>query len=67
MDVSVQLYIIIFLFQAIMMFSVCGSRTESMGDKMNAYNMYIQTLSLIKFLMKLNNTSRNNNQDVDIR
>ena len=53
--------------QAIMMFSVCGSRTESMGDKINAYNMYIQTLSLIKFLMKLNNTSRNNNQDVDIR
>jgi len=53
--------------QAIMMFSVCGSRTETMGDKMNAYNMYIQTLSLIKFLMKLNNTSRNNNQDVDIR
>ena len=50
-----------------MMFSVCGSRTETMGDKMNAYNMYIQTLSLIKFLMKLNNTSRNNNQDVDIR
>ena len=50
-----------------MMFSVCGSRTESMGDKINAYNMYIQTLSLIKFLMKLNNTSRNNNQDVDIR
>ena len=50
-----------------MMFTVCGIRTESMGDKINAYNMYIQTLSLIKFLMKLNNTSRNNNQDVDIR
>ena len=50
-----------------MMFSVCGSRTESMGDKINAYNMYIQTLSLIKFLMKLNNSSENNNQDVDIR
>ena len=46
-----------------MMFTVCGIRTESMGDKINAYNMYIQTLSLIKFLMKLNN-SGNNNQDV---
>ena len=50
-----------------MLFSISGSRTEAMGDKINAYNMYIQTLSLIKFLMKLNNTSRNNNQDVDIR
>ena len=47
-----------------MMFTVCGIRTESMGDKINAYNMYIQTLSLIKFLMKLINSSENNNQDV---
>ena len=48
-----------------MMFTLCGIRTESMGDKINASNMYIQTLSLIKFLMKMMNTS--NNQDVDIR
>ena len=47
-----------------MIFTECGIRTESMGDKINAYNMYIQTLGLIKFLMKLNNTSGNNNQDV---
>ena len=53
--------------QAIMMFSVCGSRTEMMGDRHNAYSMYIETLSLIKFLTKLTNSSRNNNQDVDPR
>ena len=50
-----------------MMFSVCGSRTEMMGDRHNAYSMYIETLSLIKFLTKLTNSSRNNNQDVDPR
>ena len=55
------------LLQAIMMFSVCGSRTEMMGDRHNAYSMYIETLSLIKFLTKLTNSSRNNNQDVDPR
>ena len=50
-----------------MMFSVCGSRTEAMGDIMTAYNVYLQTLSIIKFVMKLTNSSRNNNQDVDTR
>ena len=55
------------MLQAIMMFSVCGSRTEMMGDRHNAYSMYIETLSLIKFLTKLTNSSRNNNQDVDPR
>eukprot|EP00090_Calanus_glacialis_P045592 TRINITY_DN8564_c0_g1_i1.p1 TRINITY_DN8564_c0_g1~~TRINITY_DN8564_c0_g1_i1.p1 ORF type:complete len:1322 (-),score=456.59 TRINITY_DN8564_c0_g1_i1:685-4209(-) len=52
--------------QAIMMFSVSGSRTEMMGDKINAYNMYIQTLHLIKYVMKLTG-SKNNKKDVDIR
>jgi len=52
--------------QAIMMFSVSGSRTEMMGDKINAYNMYIQTLHLIKYVMKLT-ASKNNKKDVDIR
>ena len=45
-----------------MMFTVCGIRTESMGDKINAYNMYIQTLSLIKFLKVIMK-----NEDVDVR
>ena len=49
-----------------MMFSVSGSRTEMMGDKINAYNMYIQTLHLIKYVMKLTG-SKNNKKDVDIR
>ena len=49
-----------------MMFSVSGSRTEMMGDKINAYNMYIQTLHLIKYVMKLT-ASKNNKKDVDIR
>jgi len=53
--------------QAIMMFSICGSRTEAMGDKMTAYSLYLQTLSIIKFVHKLTNSSRNNNQDVDTR
>lgn len=48
------------------MFSVSGSRTEMMGDKINAYNMYIQTLHLIKYVMKLTG-SKNNKKDVDIR
>jgi len=52
--------------QAIMMFSVSGSRTEMMGDKINAYNMYTQTLHLIKYVMKLTG-SKNNKKDVDIR
>jgi len=52
--------------QAIMMFSVSGSRTEMLGDKDNAYNMYIQTLHLIKYVMKLTN-SKHNKKDVDIR
>ena len=56
-----------FFFQAIMMFSICGSRTEAMGDKMTAYSLYLQTLSIIKFVHKLTNSSRNNNQDVDTR
>jgi len=51
--------------QAIMMFSVSGSKTEMMGDKMSAYNMYIQTLQLIKYVMKL--TGSKNKKDVDIR
>ena len=50
-----------------MMFSVCGSRTELMGDKTTAYNLYQQTLSIIKFVMKLTNPSRNSSQDVDTR
>ena len=51
-----------------MMFSVSGSRTEMMGDKMNAYNMYDQTLHLIKYVMKLTTTAtKNNKKDVDIR
>jgi len=54
--------------QSIMMFSVSGSRTEMMGDKMNAYNMYDQTLHLIKYVMKLTTTAtKNNKKDVDIR
>ena len=52
--------------QAIMMFSVSGSRTEMLGDKENAYNMYIQTLHLIKYVMKLTG-SKHNKKDVDIR
>ena len=48
-----------------MMFSVSGSKTEMMGDKMSAYNMYIQTLQLIKYVMKL--TGSKNKKDVDIR
>ena len=55
------------MLQAIIMFSVCGSRTELMGDKSNASNMYVQTINIIKFVMKLTNSSRNNNQDVDTR
>ena len=50
-----------------MMFSVCGSRTEAMGDKMTAYSLYLQTLRIIKFVMKLINSSKNHNQDVDTR
>ncbi len=50
-----------------MMFSVCGSRTEATGDKMTAYSLYLQTLRIIKFVMKLTNSSRNHNQDVDTR
>ena len=50
-----------------MMFVVCGSRTETMGDKIRAYDIFIQTMSLTKFVLKLMNSSRNNNQDVDIR
>lgn len=49
-----------------MMFSVSGSRTEMLGDKENAYNMYIQTLHLIKYVMKLTG-SKHNKKDVDIR
>ena len=52
--------------QAIMLFSVSGSRTETMGDKINAYNMYNQTLHLIKYVMKLT-TSKNAKKDIDIR
>jgi hypothetical protein len=52
--------------QAIMSFSVSGNRTEMLGDKSNAYNMYTQTLSLIKYVMKLTG-SKNNKKDVDIR
>ena len=48
------------------MFSVSGSRTEMLGDKDNAYNMYIQTLHLIKYVMKLTG-SKHNKKDVDIR
>ena len=50
-----------------MMFSVYGSRTEAVGDKMTAYSLYLQTLRIIKFVMKLTNSSRNYNQDVDMR
>ena len=49
-----------------MLFSVSGSRTENMGDKANAYNMYNQTLKLIKYVMKLT-TSKNAKKDIDIR
>ena len=49
-----------------MLFSVSGSRTETMGDKINAYNMYNQTLHLIKYVMKLT-TSKNAKKDIDIR
>ena len=49
-----------------MMFFVCGSRTEIMGDKSRAYDIFIQTMSLTKFVLKLMNSSRNNG-DVDIR
>ena len=52
--------------QAIMLFSISGSRTESMGDKINAYNMYNQTLHLIKYVMKLT-TSKNAKKDTDLR
>ena len=54
------------LAQAIMLFSISGSRTESMGDKINAYNMYNQTLHLIKYVMKLT-TSKNAKKDTDLR
>ena len=54
------------LVQAIMLFSISGSRTESMGDKINAYNMYNQTLHLIKYVMKLT-TSKNAKKDTDLR
>ena len=53
-------------FQAIMMFIVIGSRQENQGNKTFAYNNYIETQRLIKFVMKLYNSNRNN-QDVDIR
>ena len=49
-----------------MLFSISGSRTESMGDKINAYNMYNQTLHLIKYVMKLT-TSKNAKKDTDLR
>ena len=49
-----------------MMFIVIGSRQENQGNKTFAYNNYIETQRLIKFVMKLYNSNRNN-QDVDIR
>ena len=52
--------------QAIMLFSISASRTESLGDKINAYNMYDQTLHLIKYVMKLTN-SKNAKKDTDLR
>jgi len=53
--------------QAIMKFSECGDRTEQMGDKSVAYNIYNQTLQVNKFLNKLNNSSKKGVRDVDIR
>lgn len=61
MEIKCQKYL-----QAIMLFSISGSRTESMGDKINAYNMYNQTLHLIKYVMKLT-TSKNAKKDTDLR
>ena len=49
-----------------MLFSISASRTESLGDKINAYNMYDQTLHLIKYVMKLTN-SKNAKKDTDLR
>jgi len=51
---------------AIMKFTVCGCKTETVGDKINAYQMFIETLGVAKFVMKLTN-SKTNLQDVDTR
>merc|ERR1719394_1932507 len=34
---------------------------------MTAYSLYLQTLSIIKFVHKLTNSSRSNQQDIDTR
>ena len=49
-----------------MKFTVCGCKTETVGDKINAYQMFIETLGVAKFVMKLTN-SKTNLQDVDTR
>ena len=54
------------LAQAIMLFSISGSRTEMMREHGNAYNMYNQTLHLIKHVMKLT-THKNAKKDTDFR
>lgn len=38
--------------QAIMMFTISGNRTENSGDQMNAFNMYTQTLKLVKCICR---------------
>ena len=50
-----------------MKFSMCGDRTEQLGDKSVAFNIYNQTLQVTKFLNKLNNSSKKGVRDVDIR
>jgi len=53
--------------QAIMKFIVCGSRNETMGDKISAYHFFMETMLITKFVIKQQLKTKSNQQDIDTR
>merc|ERR1719348_1842763 len=50
-----------------MKFIVCGSRNETMGDKISAYHFFMETMLITKFVIKQQLKTKSNQQDIDTR